>query len=79
MAEKDNLYVRVLKAKGELNKLGVKMPRYYFCLKYPEYKAIDSKLLKDNHKLDNLWYGKITDEDFTVKLEAFVKYKSVGV
>jgi hypothetical protein len=79
---KDNentLFVRVLKAKEALKTIGVKMPRYYFSLKYPEYKTDDGDVQKDNHELNNLWYGKVMNEDFTIKLEAFVEYKKVNI
>ena len=64
----NKLEYKVLKLKSKLKEIGVSQAKYYFSLKYPEY-------LKDSEELDNLWYGKISNEEFTEKLEAFVIYK----
>jgi hypothetical protein len=68
--EENNLKRRVLDCRSILQKLGVKMPRHFFTLKYPEYNS-------DEDKLNNLWYGKIENDDFTNKLESFTKFKEV--
>jgi hypothetical protein len=60
---------RVKTCRNEIKKLGVKAARFYFVLKYPEYNS--------QNRLDNLWFGKIEDEDFTIKLEAFTEFKKV--
>lgn len=66
--ESQNLKQRVNKAKSDLVKIGiVKSPRYYFCLKYPEF--------QEGEELDNLWYARKADEKFTICLEAFVTFK----
>ena len=59
---------RVLKAREELKEIGVKMPRYYFTLKFPKYS-------NEPDRLDNLYYVKIEEEQFTKELESFVQYK----
>lgn len=61
---------RVKESRKTLTKIGVKMPRYYFALKYPEYS-------KQEDRLNNLFYGKIQDQKFTEELESFVEYKKV--
>ena len=65
MSEQE-LINRVMKSRSKLAEIGVKSARYYFNRKFPEYR---------DDKLNNLWYCKITDEDFTKKLESFTKYK----
>lgn len=68
---------RVETCRDKLNTLGVKSARFYFALKYPEYRPKDKKDIQAKNRIDNLWYGKITDEDFTKKLEAFTTFKEV--
>jgi hypothetical protein len=70
LANKNNLNSRVLDCRIRLRSMGVKMPRHFFTLKYPEYRG-------DDDKLNNLWYGKIDDDDFTSKLESFTEFKKV--
>lgn len=65
------LKARVHKAKIRLEIVGVKSATHYFCRKYPEYK--DNKD-KPSNRLKNLWYEKITDADFTNKIEDFASY-----
>ena len=65
------LKLRVLKCRSDLKKIGVKKQMDKFALKYPEFYK-DKKAIK---RLNNLWYNKITDENFTKKLELFVEYK----
>ena len=69
-AENSDLMKRVHASRSKLAYLGVKSARYYFCLKYTEYKD-------DQNRLDNLWYAKITEVEFTKKLEAFTTFKEV--
>ena len=66
----DTLKKRVKKCKGKLNELGVKSARHYFVRKYPKYNEKNRPM-----RLDNLWYGKVLDKEFTIKLESFVKYQ----
>lgn len=65
MSEQE-LINRVMKCRDDLAEIGVKSARYYFNRKYPEYR---------DDKLNNLWYCKIADKDFTKKLESFTRYK----
>ena len=63
------LKLRVATAMGELKYMGaIKSAKYYFAQKYPQYS-------QDDDRLNNLWYSKSTDENFTKCLEAFVTYK----
>jgi hypothetical protein len=64
------LKIRVLTCRSKLEKIGVKMPRHFFCKKYPEF-------INDENRLNNLWYAKISNKDFTTKLEAFTTFKEV--
>jgi len=68
MTKNEELKKRVMDCRSELAEIGVKSARYYFSLKYPEF---------NNDKLDNLWYCKIEDQDFTEKLESFTTFKRV--
>lgn len=77
MSEKDNvidLRNRVEKCRDRLSELKIKSARFYFAKKYPEYEPKDDT---DQYRLENLWFGKSTDLDFTKKLESFTKYKEV--
>ena len=81
MNKKENsteLKRRVMTCKGKLQEIGVKSALHYFCLKYPIYK--DEKK-KDNisERLRNLWYCKISDEQFVNDLEAFTVFKEVDL
>lgn len=63
---------RVEASRSELKLLQVKSPRFHFANKYPKYSG------KENEdRLNNLWYGRAFDEDFTTELEAFVEFKKV--
>ncbi len=66
---------RVLKAREDLSNLDVKKPVDEFSVIYPEYiKGADSKeKIKAKTRLRNLFYCKTFDEDFTRKIELFVK------
>jgi hypothetical protein len=69
----EELKLRVLQARSDLQEIGAdKRAQHYFCLKYPEYKPVTES---DYHRLRNLWYGKVAEEDFTKKLEAFVTFQ----
>lgn len=67
---------RVENARKKLDKLDIPNLRNKFKKKYPEYyggktqEEIDAK----ENRLNNLWYCKAFDEDFTRKLEAFLEY-----
>lgn len=63
-----DLKQRVEDSRLELDKIGVKMARYYFALKYPYYSDKEDRL-------NNLFYGKVEDLKFTEELESFVNYK----
>lgn len=69
-SDNNELKRRVLACRGKLEAIGVKMPRHFFCRKYPEFKD-------DEDRLNNLWYVKIADKDFTDKLAAFTTFKEV--
>ncbi len=65
------LKLRVATAMGQLKHIGAfKSAKYYFAQKYPQFS-------QDDDRLNNLWYGRSTDEDFTTCLEAFVTFKKV--
>jgi hypothetical protein len=66
----DDLREKVSSSLKKLKDLKIKNARWDFIRKYPEYGKEE-----DVYRLENLWYGKSTDEDFTTKLESFVKYK----
>ena len=70
----NDLKDRVYKCRETLAKLGVKKGLDEFCKKYPELipKVNDIKAIQ---RLQNLWYGKLADTNFTIKLEAFVVFK----
>ncbi|MFK5981509.1 MAG: hypothetical protein QM499_01245 [Flavobacteriaceae bacterium] len=68
---------RVDIARKELNNLGVKSARLYFTIKYTEYRPKDNKDVQSINRLDNLWYGKTTNDSFTEKLESFVVFNKV--
>ena len=73
MNKKENsteLKRRVMICKSKLQHIGVIAPKQYFCLKYSTYKD-------DINRLDNLWYCKISDEQFVKDLEAFTTFKEV--
>lgn len=72
--KKKELKERVSKCRNKLRELEIKNPKHYFCLKYPEYKPKSNIDLKAKSKIDNLYYGNFIDEDFTIKLEAFVSF-----
>lgn len=63
-----NLKKRVEKVKEELKSLGFTNSKNDFSRKYSEY-------LTDTIRLDNLWYCKVADEEFTSKLESFLTFK----
>ena len=70
----EELKLRVEKAKSRLIAVGAhKNAMHYFSLKYPKYAT--SKETKD--RLTNLWYTKISDEQFTKEIESFATYKEV--
>ena len=70
-SKNDNILIRrVLKCRKRLKLAGIKMPRHFFSLKYPEYKD-------DQDKLNNLWYGKVENDEFTKKLESFTTFKEI--
>lgn len=71
---KQKLAQRVENCREQLKTMEIKNPKHFFCLKYPEYKPKDDSDKESFNKIDNLYYGKITDEDFTVKLESFVTF-----
>ena len=63
------LRLRVEQAKSKLIHIGIiKSPKYYFALKFPQYN-------QDVDRLNNLWRGLSTDEEFTEHLESFVRFK----
>lgn len=68
---------RVLSCKKILDGLNIKNARVDFAKKYPKYYSsnilTDTSDLKD--RLNNLWYCKVFDEDFTKNLESFTKFK----
>ncbi len=73
-----SLKLRVQQAIAKLQDIGAeKSGKYYFCLKFPEYKPRNYSDTVKLNRLENLWYGRSTDADFTMKLEAFVEYKRV--
>lgn len=57
----------------ELKELGLRHVKYLFTLKFPEYAWGE---FKDNNytKLDNLWFGKVKDDEFLTKMKAFLRY-----
>lgn len=65
----DILRERVEYCRNKLKEIGIRSPMYYFVVKYSEYSKVD------DNRIENLWYGKSTDETFTEKMEAFTKYK----
>ena len=68
---------RVEAVRKELDDLGFKDQRNDFSLKYKEYvsnSSLKEKTSKKN-RLTNLWYCKVFDESFTIKLEAFLTFK----
>lgn len=66
--EKSSLIKRVDACRKKLKDLQIKSPQHFFSLLNPEYSR---KGLKNFNRLDNLYYSKIEDEDFTDKLEIF--------
>jgi hypothetical protein len=68
-----NLKKRVKACRNQMKEL--KALRFYFVLKYPQYAPKNSEDTEAINRLDNLWYGKVLDEEFTEKLEAFTKFK----
>ena len=68
---KHSLMNRVLVCRSKLQNIGVKKPMDKFAIKYTEF-AVNEKQIA---RLNNLWYGRITDRKFTEKLESFVSYK----
>ena len=69
--KKNDLKKRVLTCRSSLISIGVKKPMDKFATKYPEF----SKNEKEIKRLNNLWYGYVTDDNFTTKLELFVENK----
>ena len=67
------LKARVQACKNKIERLGVKSALYYFCLHHEKYQY-DKR--NPSGRAKNLWYCKITDEDFTTKLEEFVINKT---
>lgn len=79
MNKKENsteLKMKVLICKGKLQHIGVKSALHYFCLKYPKYKD-EKKRDNISERLRNLWYCRISDEQFVKDIEAFTVYKEV--
>jgi hypothetical protein len=74
--EKKAHKLRVKQIRSQLKEIGVRNAMYYFAVKFPEYRWDDRESPEFN-RIDNLWYGKIIDKDFLVKLESFLKYKQV--
>ena len=71
------LKLRVEKARERLDALNIKSQKHDFGLKYQEYlsdKDVHDRSSK-RERLNNLWYCRVFDEDFTKKLEAFVLFK----
>lgn len=62
---------RVESVKKELKSLQIKNPMHFFVLKNPEYVGDEHR----EHRLKNLWYCKVFDEDFTKKIEAFLTFQ----
>ena len=62
-----SLKKRVEKVKSKLSSLGFKNSKNDFNVKYPEF--------NDEERLNNLWYCKVSDKEFTIKLEAFLTFK----
>lgn len=62
---------RVNEARIKMERDGIKSALYMFCVKYPEYK---DKKGNPSDRVKNLWYCKISDIEFTVKIEAFATY-----
>ena len=71
---KESLKERVKKCRTRLKELEIKNPKHFFCLKYPEYKPKDKNDHSAFYRIDNLYHGNSVDEDFTIKLEAFVLF-----
>lgn len=69
-----SLSKRVKICREKLRELEIKNPKHFFALKYREYTP---KNEKDYNKLDNLFYGKIEDKNFTIKLESFVEFMKI--
>mgnify|MGYP003633727302 CR=1 FL=1 len=68
--------LKVQQNRSQLREIGVKNAMYYFAIKYPKY-SWKKKGDKDYNRIDNLWHGKIIDEDFLTKMNAFVHFKEV--
>jgi hypothetical protein len=64
----EDLKSRVATCRSTLIEIGVKKGIDEFGRKYPEF-------LSDLNRLHNLWYSKISDKDFTIKIESFVEFK----
>ena len=73
---KTDYRLKVKIIRGKLKLIGVRLPMYYFAIKYPMYMWDNIRDTKWN-RIDTLWHGKIIDEDFLLKMEAFLKYKKV--
>ena len=69
--KKNDLKRRVLSCRSSLIAIGVKRPMDKFAIKFPEFAKNERQITR----LNNLWYNKITDDDFTKKLELFVEFK----
>ena len=63
-----NLKSRVDSCRKKLKKLEIKSPQHFFSLINKEYRPTDEK---SYNRLDNLYYSKTQDADFTDKLEIF--------
>lgn len=72
--ENTNYLLKVAQNRAELKRIGVRIPKYYFARKFPEYNVPDTNS-PEYHRLDNLWYGKIEDDDFLNKMNVFVRCK----
>lgn len=64
---------RVMVCRSKLQHIGVIGAKQGFCLKFPQYKSNNESL----RRLDNLWYCKVSDEQFVKELESFVVFKEV--
>ena len=71
------LKLRVEKVRNTFKSLGFNDQKKEFVMKYPEFVSHKNKEEESSkrERLNNLWYCRVFDEDFTKKLEAFVLFK----